>query len=87
MAQHIPVPLSQSRLYDILDELLTDGVIVHQTAIRPYTRIQVADMLEQAQKADTVLNIRQKKRSCLLSQRIRARARYDGEQPCAIYRS
>ena len=61
MAQHIPVPLSQSRLYDFLDELLTDGVIVHQTAIRPYTRIQVADMLEQAQKADTVLNIRQKK--------------------------
>jgi hypothetical protein len=48
-------------LYDFLDELLTDGVIVHQTAIRPYTRIQVADMLEQAQKADTVLNIRQKK--------------------------
>lgn len=61
MAQHIPVPLSQSRLYDFLDELLTDGVIVHQTAIRPYTRIQVAHMLEQAQKADTVLNIRQKK--------------------------
>ena len=44
-AQHIPVPLTQSKLYDFLDELLTDGVITAQTAIRPYTRKQVANML------------------------------------------
>ena len=45
MAQNIPVPLTQVKLYDFLDELLTDGVITHQTAVRPYTRSQVADML------------------------------------------
>ena len=51
MAQHIPVPLTQVKLYDFLDELLTDGVIVHQTAVRPYTRRQVANMLVEAQEA------------------------------------
>ena len=60
-AQNIPVPMSYVRLYDFLDELITDGVLTHQTAVRPYTRVQVADMLEQAQKADSTLNVRQKK--------------------------
>lgn len=60
-AQNIPVPMSYVRLYDFLDELITDGVLTHQTAVRPYTRVQVADMLEQAQKADSTLNERQKK--------------------------
>ncbi len=61
MAQNIPVPLTQVKLYDFLDELLTDGVVVHQTAVRPYTRAQVAKMLTEAQAADTLLNVRQKK--------------------------
>lgn len=61
MAQNIPVPLTQSKLYDFLDELLTDGIIVHQTAVRPYSRQQVADMLVMAQQADTLLNARQQK--------------------------
>ena len=61
-AQNIPVPLTYVRLYDFLDELMTDGVIAgHQTSIRPYTRSQVACMLEQAQMVDTLLNTRQKK--------------------------
>ncbi|MBQ8833055.1 MAG: hypothetical protein IJ000_06140 [Paludibacteraceae bacterium] len=61
MAQNIPVPLTQVKLYDFLDELLADGVLVHQTAVRPYSRKQVATMLLEAQAADTLLNIRQKK--------------------------
>lgn len=60
-AQHIPVPLTQVKLYDFLDELLTDGIITHQTAVRPYTRKQVADMLVEAQQADTLLHPRQQK--------------------------
>ena len=60
MAQHIPVPLTQTKLYDYLDELLTDGVVVAQTAVRPYTRDQVKNMLIQAQSADSLLNKRQK---------------------------
>lgn len=59
--QHIPVPLTQTRLYDFLDELLTEGVVTHQTAVRPYTRKQVACMLVEAQAADTSLNLRQQK--------------------------
>ena len=61
MAQNIPVPLTQTKLYDYLDELVTDGVISAQTAVRPYTRGQVAKMLVEAQTADSLLNIRQKK--------------------------
>ena len=61
MAQNIPVPLTQTKLYDYLDELVTDGVIYAQTAVRPYTRGQVAKMLVEAQSADSLLNIRQKK--------------------------
>ena len=61
MAQNIPVPLTQVKLYDFLDELVTDGVLVHQTAVRPYTRVQVAKMLVEAQAADSLLNTRQKK--------------------------
>lgn len=60
-AQHIPVPLTQVRLYDFIDELLTDGVVIAQTTVRPYTRDQVADMLLAAQAADSLLNKRQKK--------------------------
>ena len=58
-AQNIPVSLSYTRLYDFLDEIITDGIINHQTAVRPYTRSQVAGMLEEAHKADTLLNKRQ----------------------------
>lgn len=61
LAQQIPVPLTQVKLYDFIDELLTEGVIVHQTAVRPYTRKQVANMLLEAQAADSLLNHRQQK--------------------------
>ena len=61
MAQNIPVPLTQTKLYDYLDELVTDGVISVQTAVRPYTREQVAKMLVEAQSVDSLLNLRQKK--------------------------
>lgn len=59
-AQNIPVPLTYSQIYDYLDELITDGVITAQTAVRPYTRVQVADMLVEAQHADSLLNNRQR---------------------------
>ena len=57
-AQNVPVPLTSTRLYDFLDELMTDGIIIEQqTAVRPYSRSQVANMLEQAQVADSLLNV------------------------------
>mgnify|MGYP000163481322 FL=1 len=60
-AQAIPVPMQYTEVYDYIDELITDGVITRQTAVRPYTRKQVADMLVEAQQADSILNRRQKK--------------------------
>ena len=60
-AQNAPVPLTHTRLYDFIDELATDGVITVCEAVRPYTRVQVADMLTRAQERDTLLNTRQKK--------------------------
>lgn len=60
-AQAIPVPMQYTEVYDYIDELITDGVITRQTAVRPYTRKQVTDMLVEAQQADSILNRRQKK--------------------------
>lgn len=60
MAQNIPVALNYTKVYDFVDELLTDGVIVHQTAVRPYSRLQIAQMLVEAQSRDSLLNKRQK---------------------------
>ena len=60
-AQAIPVPMQYTEVYNYIDELITDGVITRQTAVRPYTRKQVADMLVEAQQADSILNRRQKK--------------------------
>ena len=58
-AQNIPVPLSYTKVYDFIDELITDGVVSNQTAIRPFTRNQIADLLTQAQRADSLLSKRQ----------------------------
>jgi len=60
VAQNIPVPVNSVKIYDFLDELLTDGIIVHQTAVRPYSRNQVAAMLVEAQSKDSLLNKRQR---------------------------
>lgn len=59
-AQNIPVALNYTKVYDYIDELITDGIVVNQTALRPYTRKQIADMLMQAQKADSLLSNRQR---------------------------
>ncbi len=59
-AQSIPESLQYTEIYDYLDELITEGVIMHQTAVRPYTRKQIADMLDEATVADSLLNRRQR---------------------------
>ena len=47
-AQAIPVSMEYTEVYDFIDELITDGYIVRQTAVRPYTRTPVANMLLEA---------------------------------------
>ena len=39
IAQAIPVSMQYTEVYDFIDELITDGVISHQTSVRPYTRL------------------------------------------------
>lgn len=60
-AQAIPVSLQYTEIYDYLDELMSEGVVMHQTAVKPYTRKQIADMLVEAAAADSLLNHRQRK--------------------------
>lgn len=60
-AQSVPVPLTEVRLYDFLDEIAMDGVVSINTAIRPYSRIQVAGILVEALQRDSLLNQRQRK--------------------------
>lgn len=59
-AQNVPVPLTETRLYDFLDEIATDGVVSINTAIRPYSRAQVAAILEEAEQRDSLMNQRQR---------------------------
>lgn len=59
-AQAIPVSGQYAMLYDFVDELITDGVVSRQTIVRPYTRIQIATMLQEAAGRDSLLNRRQR---------------------------
>ncbi|MCQ2348188.1 MAG: capsule assembly Wzi family protein [Paludibacteraceae bacterium] len=53
--------MEYTRVYDYLDELATDGIIHSMTeAVRPFTRVQIAHLLMEAQAADSLMNKRQK---------------------------
>lgn len=59
-AQAIPVPMEYTMLYDFVDELITDGVVLRQTITRPYTRVQMANLLAEAHAKDSLLSARQR---------------------------
>jgi len=59
-AQNIPEPLEYTEIYDYIDELSTDGIISVNTAIKPFTRNQIAAWLLEAQQKDSLLNKRQR---------------------------
>ncbi|MBR1481194.1 MAG: hypothetical protein IJ609_04650 [Paludibacteraceae bacterium] len=61
LAQAIPVSMQYTEVYDFVDELITDGIICRQTAVRPYTRQQFAAMFDEAQQRDSLLDRRQRK--------------------------
>ena len=60
-SQAITMSRDYERIYDFVDELIVDGVISRQQIVQPYTRLQIAQMLEQAAARDSLLNKRQKK--------------------------
>lgn len=53
--------MDYTEVYDFVDELITDGYVCRQTAVKPYTRTQIAGMLVEAQAADSLMNKRQRK--------------------------
>lgn len=55
-------------LYEFLDELNLDGIILRQTAVRPYSRGQVAAMLTEAMAKDSLLSPRQREELQFYSQ-------------------
>lgn len=68
IASAIPVSEEYTMLYEFLDELNIDGVILRQTAIRPYSRGQVAAMLSEALTKDSLLSPRQREELAFYSQ-------------------
>lgn len=58
-SQNIPEPLEYTEIYDFIDELTTDGIISVNTAIKPYTRNQIAGWLREAALKSDQLNKRQ----------------------------
>ena len=58
-AQDIPQHISYTRIYDFLDELAGDGFIELNSAIKPYSRMFIAQKLQEAQTQKEQLNKRQ----------------------------
>lgn len=53
--------MDYTEVYDFVDELITDGYVCRQTAVKPYTRTQIAGMLVEAKAADSLMDKRQRK--------------------------
>ncbi|MDR2854128.1 MAG: hypothetical protein LBV31_02345, partial [Prevotellaceae bacterium] len=59
-AQDIPEHISYTQIYDFLDELANDGVIELNTTVKPYSRMLIAEKLQDASSKKTQLNSRQR---------------------------
>ena len=59
-AQVAPEALEYTEIYDYLDELATDGIIELTEAVRPFSRAQIASMLQTASSKDSLLSRRQR---------------------------
>ena len=59
-AQRIPEALEYTEIYDFIEELSTDGIILTNSVVRPYTRDAIAHMLIEAQSKDSLLSPRQR---------------------------
>lgn len=67
-AQSVPQPTEYYMLYQFVDELVMDGVVVRQTAVKPYSRGQIAAMLQEAMAKDSLLSPRQKEELAFYAQ-------------------
>lgn len=60
MGQHIPQPLEYTEIYDFIEEMQCEGFIQANTAVKPYTRNQIASWLKELQQQETSLSKRQR---------------------------
>ncbi len=58
-AQQVPYHIDNEVVYDFIDELANNGVINLNSSVKPYSRMQIAEFLAQAEKS-MELNSRQK---------------------------
>jgi hypothetical protein len=61
LAQEIPHPVTNTGIYEFLDELASSQIVEINAAIKPYSRLFIAKCLKEAEKKRDLLNIRQQK--------------------------
>ncbi len=59
ICQEVPHPVNNKGVYDFLDELANNHIIEINSAIKPYSRLYIANMLREAEKKREELNRRQ----------------------------
>ena len=59
-AQDIPQHISYNRIYDYIDELANEGIFDLNSAVKPYSRLFIANKLVEAKGKTNQLNKRQK---------------------------
>ena len=60
-SQDIPEHISYTRIYEFMDELANEGLFELNSAVKPYSRIFIAEKLIEARNQSKLLNNRQKK--------------------------
>jgi hypothetical protein len=60
-SQEIPQSVSNTGIYDFLDELANNKIISINSAIKPYSRLFIAQRLKEAEEKKEQLNARQQK--------------------------
>ena len=59
-AQNIPQYVGYSQIYSLVDELVNDQIIDMNTSVKPYSRLLIAQKLQEAQQKDSLLSKRQR---------------------------
>jgi len=60
-SQEVPHPINNTGIYDFLDELANSQIIDIFSSIKPYSRLRIAQLLDEANEKREMLNIRQQK--------------------------
>lgn len=60
-SQYVPQPVNNKGIYDFLDELANDKIILINSAVKPYSRLFIANRLREADQQRERLNPRQQK--------------------------